>query len=264
MQSKRFYEAVDVYTNALKIEPPNNSIVLTLLHGRANASSNIGNFREAIDDCTKALAIDSSYVNVRLLRAQCYHYVEEFEASINDYELVQAAIELLNDMESLSKVRVNLANVKAEMNRKLAEVKNANGNEQFKSNNFQLAEKYYSEAIALWPNNLIFYGNRCDCLTKQGQLKRALQDCQQMIKIDPNYAMGYELQANCYLICGDYDSAEQAIKKLEKFNSHSSKELKDLSTKLRKHEKSATEHFNDKKFSSAGKSVKTKTFQMRR
>lgn len=253
MEGKRFYEAVDVYTNALKIQPSNNSFVLTLLHDRAFANSNIGNFREAIDDCTKALAINASHVNVRSLRAQCYHYVEEFEASINDYELAQSAAELQNDSENLSKLRVNLANVKAEMNRKLAEAKNADGNEQFNLNNYHSAEKYFSEAIAFWPNNLNFYKNRCNCLIKQGQLNRALLDCQQMIKIDPNYAMGYELQAKCYLICGDYDSAERAAKKLEKFKSHLSKELKVLSTKLLEHEEMATLHFNNKKFSCAGK-----------
>lgn len=262
MQNKQFHEAIDVYTKALNIVPSNNWIVVTLLHGRAYANSNIGNFREAIEDCTKALAIDASCVNIRLLRAQCHHYLEEFEASINDYELVEAAAQLQQDTAKLSEVRLKFANVKTEMNRKRAELKNTNGNEQLNVHNYQLAEKYYSEAIELWPNNLVFYGNRCNCLIKQGQLERALQDCHQLIRIDQNYGMSYELQAKCHLISGEYDSAEQAIKRLEKINLQSSKHLHDLSTKLRKLEKLATQHFDDKKFLSAGNEY-VKPFEMR-
>lgn len=253
MQDRQFHEAINVYTEALKIEPPNDWIVLTLLDGRANAFSNIGNFREAIEDCNKALAIDSSCVNVRLLRAQCYHYLEEFEASINDYEFAQLTPKLQNDMEKLSELRIKLGNVKAEMNRKQAEEKNLNGKEHFHLQNYHMAEKFYSEAIALWPNNLIFYGNRCESRIFQGQMGRALEDCQQIIKIDPNYEMGFELQAKCYMICGNYDGAEQAIKQIEKSKSYLSKELKNLNTKLRKCEELATQNFNNKKFTSAGK-----------
>lgn len=251
-QSKRFHESIEMYTKALEILPSNNSIVLISLHGRANAKSNIGNFHEAIDDCTQALAIDASCVKVRLLRAQCYHYLEEFQASINDYELVECADELQNDMDKASEVKIKLANIKIEMNRKLADAKNANGNEQLQLNNYDLAEKHFSDAIALWPNNLIFYGNHCNCLIKQGQLQRALQDCQQIIKIDPNYRMGYEFQAKCYLIYGDYDSAEQAADNLERIQSQSSKHFNDLSTKLRNDYELATKNFDDGNYSKAG------------
>lgn len=255
-QSKQYHESIEMYTKALEIVPSNNSILLTLLHGRANAKSNIGHFHEAIDDCTQALAIDSACVNVRLVRARCYHYLEQFEASISDYETVECATELRNDVEKLAEVKLKLANVKGEMNRMLADVQNANGNEQLQLHNYDLAEKHYADAIDLWPRNLIFYGNHCDCLIKLGQLKRALQDCRQIIKIDQNYRIGYELQAKCYLIYGDYDRAEQAAKNLENIQSESSAQLNDLSEKLRNHEELAARHFDNKNFLTAGNEFK--------
>lgn len=245
-----------MYTKALEIEPSNSLIVLTLLHGRANAKANVGNFHEAIDDCTQALNIDSSSVAVRLLRAQCYHYLDEFQASINDYELAECATELQNDPKKWAEVQSKVATIKIEMNRKRAEVCNVNGNEEMCLQNYYAAERQYAEAIALWPNNLIFYGNHCVSLMKQGKLKRALLDCQQIIKINPNSRRGHEFQAKCYQIYGDYDGADQVAINLETIESHSSNRIKDLNVELRQHQRLAIQYFEDRNFLSARKHTK--------
>lgn len=161
---------------------------------------------------------------------------------------------LQNDPDK--EVQTKVATNKIEMNRKSAEASNANGNEGMDLQNYYMAERHYAEAIALWPNNLSFHGNRCVSLIKQGKLKRALDDCQQIIEIDPNYAMGHEYQAKCYQIYGDYDGAYQVAINLETIASQSSNRIKDLNVELRKHQRFAIQCFDDRDILSAGKHTK--------
>ncbi|KAG7514554.1 small glutamine-rich tetratricopeptide repeat-containing protein alpha [Solea senegalensis] len=72
-----------------------------------------------------------------------------------------------------------------------AERLKSDGNDQMKVENFAAAVEFYSKAIAINPQNAVYYCNRAAALSKLGNYAGAVQDCEQAISIDPNYSKAY-------------------------------------------------------------------------
>ena len=66
-KASKFLEACIVYGEGLEHDPYNS----VLLCNRAACRSKLGQFEKAIEDCTAALNVQSSYSKARLRRADC-------------------------------------------------------------------------------------------------------------------------------------------------------------------------------------------------
>uniref|UniRef100_A0A672ZUJ3 Small glutamine-rich tetratricopeptide repeat-containing protein alpha n=1 Tax=Sphaeramia orbicularis TaxID=375764 RepID=A0A672ZUJ3_9TELE len=75
--------------------------------------------------------------------------------------------------------------------REEAEQLKTEGNDQMKVENFAAAVEFYSKAIAINPQNAVYYCNRAAAYSKLGNYAGAVQDCEQAIGIDPNYSKAY-------------------------------------------------------------------------
>ncbi|XP_024114501.1 small glutamine-rich tetratricopeptide repeat-containing protein alpha [Oryzias melastigma] len=82
-------------------------------------------------------------------------------------------------------------NSPTEEQRAEAERLKSDGNDQMKVENFAAAVEFYSKAIALNPQNAVYYCNRAAAFSKLGNYAGAVQDCEQAIGIDPNYSKAY-------------------------------------------------------------------------
>ncbi|CAG5862826.1 unnamed protein product [Menidia menidia] len=78
-----------------------------------------------------------------------------------------------------------------EGNQTLTELFCPSGNDQMKVENFAAAVEFYSKAIALNPQNAVYYCNRAAAYSKLGNYAGAVQDCELAIGIDPNYSKAY-------------------------------------------------------------------------
>lgn len=78
------------------------------------------------------------------------------------------------------------------------EVKNA-GNEQYKKGNFQEALTLYDRAIILAPGKAPYRSNRAAALTGLGRLAEAVKECEEAIKLDPNYLRAHQRLASLHL-----------------------------------------------------------------
>ncbi|XP_071402917.1 small glutamine-rich tetratricopeptide repeat-containing protein alpha-like, partial [Centroberyx affinis] len=72
-----------------------------------------------------------------------------------------------------------------------AERLKTDGNDQMKVENFAAAVEFYSKAIAINPQNAVYYCNRAAAYSKLGNYAGAVQDCELAIGIDPNYSKAY-------------------------------------------------------------------------
>ncbi|KAL3849277.1 hypothetical protein ACJIZ3_011159 [Penstemon smallii] len=63
----------------------------------------------------------------------------------------------------------------------------ARGNDLFKSERFTEACSAYGEGLRLDPLNSVLYCNRAACWFKLGQWERSVDDCNQALRIQPNY-----------------------------------------------------------------------------
>ncbi|XP_041862023.1 small glutamine-rich tetratricopeptide repeat-containing protein alpha [Melanotaenia boesemani] len=82
-------------------------------------------------------------------------------------------------------------NSPTEEQRAEAERMKSDGNDQMKVENFAAAVEFYSKAVALNPQNAVYYCNRAAAYSKLGNYAGAVQDCEQAIRIDPNYSKAY-------------------------------------------------------------------------
>ncbi len=62
------------------------------------------------------------------------------------------------------------------------------GNDAMKDNDFDLAVKFYSEAIEQSPDNHVLYSNRSAALMKLDNFEAALEDAEKTIQIKEDWA----------------------------------------------------------------------------
>ncbi|EGG20921.1 tetratricopeptide-like helical domain-containing protein [Cavenderia fasciculata] len=106
------------------------------------------------------------------------------------------------------------------------ELKNK-GNAAFSAKNYEEAVKYFTEAIALQPNEHTFYSNRSACYSALDQYALALEDGRKTIQLKPDWSKGYLREATALLNLNNAKDALVAVNKgleLEPSN----KQLQDL------------------------------------
>uniref|UniRef100_A0A672G6M5 DnaJ homolog subfamily C member 7 n=1 Tax=Salarias fasciatus TaxID=181472 RepID=A0A672G6M5_SALFA len=83
------YEAAyELYSEALTIDPNNIKTNAKLYCNRATVGSKLKKLDQAIEDCSKAIKLDETYIKAYLRRAQCYMDTEQYEEAVRDYEKV--------------------------------------------------------------------------------------------------------------------------------------------------------------------------------
>lgn len=85
------------------------------------------------------------------------------------------------------------------------------GNRAIKDKNFDLSIKNYSEALSIDPKNLkynsIILSNRALAYVNKKELKKALDDINQSIKLNDKYLRAYLRRGDIKMKMGEYESA---------------------------------------------------------
>lgn len=76
------------------------------------------------------------------------------------------------------------------------------GNECYKRGNFADALSLYDRAIAMSPASVAYRSNRAAALTGLGRLGEAVRECEEAVRLDPNYGRAHQRLASLFLRCG--------------------------------------------------------------
>ncbi|XP_021199233.3 stress-induced-phosphoprotein 1 [Helicoverpa armigera] len=87
------------------------------------------------------------------------------------------------------------------------------GNAALSWGKFDEAVKYYTEAIALDPQNHVLYSNRSAAYAKDENYAAALADADQTIALNPTWSKGYSRKGSALAYLGRHDEAIEAYEK---------------------------------------------------
>ncbi|MBE7182462.1 MAG: tetratricopeptide repeat protein, partial [Terriglobus roseus] len=85
----RYQQAVDVYTEALGVDPANKGTNSKLLNNRAMCYSRMKQWQQAIQDCDKAIQLDPSYTKAKKTRAKALGEGGDWEEAVRAYKNIQ-------------------------------------------------------------------------------------------------------------------------------------------------------------------------------
>ena len=104
----KWQEAYDLYSEALGVDVLNKSLHSILFYNRATASSKLNKLDQCIEDCTKAIELDETYIKAYLRRAKTYMDKEEYEQAVIDYEKVYKLDKSKENQQLLKEAKLEL------------------------------------------------------------------------------------------------------------------------------------------------------------
>ncbi|KAL0545792.1 hypothetical protein IC582_015684 [Cucumis melo] len=85
------------------------------------------------------------------------------------------------------------------------------GNEQYKKGHFAEALSLYDRAIAISPANAAYRSNRAAALTGLGRLGEAVSECEEAVRLDPNYIRAHQRLASLFRRLGQVENARKHL-----------------------------------------------------
>ncbi|KAL9051236.1 MAG: hypothetical protein Q9206_004779, partial [Seirophora lacunosa] len=84
----KYKQAVEVYGQALEVDPTNKGINSKLCQNRALASIKLKDYKSAISDCDRALTLDPSYLKARKTRARALGESGSWDEAVREYKAI--------------------------------------------------------------------------------------------------------------------------------------------------------------------------------
>jgi len=180
----------------------------------------------AIQDCNKAIELDSTYIDA-------YYYIGITKNERKEYN---KAIEFFKKAIDLSP--------------KHAKVWNHMGFSYEKLNLFDKAIESYKKAVGFESTYTLAHYNLANAYKHKKQYDNAIESYRKVTEIDPNYAFAWLFMGYTYLDKNDYHSALQNLEKAIDINPDLGKEIKpfidNVNELIEKLQKGLSEKFNNK------------------
>ncbi len=185
-------------------------------NNRGLAFSDKGQLNDAVEDYTKAIAINPLYREARLNRAVAYTSMGLIDKAIDDYTVVIVS----RPFDQVFYLRGTAFEKKGQNDRALEDYKQALvlnpsyleayirlGILYGKAGDFGKAIDQFNQAVKADPNYSLAYGNRGFAYSLMGRYKEALRDLDKAIELDRSYGGAYVNRGRVYLKMGDKEKA---------------------------------------------------------
>ena len=245
---KRIDEAINCYNIALKADPFNQKLKMSLQKAKEESSEllfdkshnflNAKNYQSALDCINQALNIypeNTKYIfkkamiedesgdknaalqtlvsvlNIDKTNPEAYLLIGKIMLNINRVELsLQAFTEGLKANPQHQGLLLSKMAVSQMIEK--SNVVNREGVSFFAQEKFLLALKKFDEAININPTQATFHHNRAHALSKLDNSNAALEACKKCLQVDKNFIKGYALQGTIYLALNNRAAAEQSFR----------------------------------------------------
>jgi len=176
-------DAIENYDKAIELRHD----YANALNNRCSAYTAKGAYDRAIEDCNRAIALDSTKANFFVSRGNAYNKKPDYDRAMSDYD--QA-------------IRLDANNVSAYVGRCSVFIDKANYGNAIES---------CDQALKRQSDNSSARNNRCWARAILGgppeQLKQALDDCDEALRLRPNDPYAFDSRGFVYLKMGNFEKA---------------------------------------------------------
>jgi len=208
-KQKKFDEALSLYSQASDLDPEN----MLFFTNKAAVYFEMGKYEESVKECETAVEVGqrnrAPYTNVAkaLVRmANSFVKLEKYDEAIKFYDKAltndrqSATLDLLKKTEKLREEKIKRDYFNPELSLKARE----EGNNAFKKHEFPEAVKQYTDAIKRNEKEPINYSNRAAAYTKLMAYNEAIRDCDEAIKLKPDFIKAYIRKAYAQFLTKEY------------------------------------------------------------
>ncbi|KAE8599281.1 hypothetical protein XENTR_v10017126 [Xenopus tropicalis] len=168
--------------------------------------------------------------------------VEKELSKIEDNpETKQQSKTTINPKTSAIKKTLDTAGLSPTQRRFIAENEKEKGNEAFRSGDYQEAIVYYSRSISVFPSAAA-YNNRAQAEIKLSNWRKALNDCERVLELDPGNTKAYLRRATAHKNLANYKAATTDLNRVlsqEPDNPVAKKEFAEVEELLQKAEEAS-------------------------
>jgi len=215
---REFAEALKHYDRAIELDPND----MTYYTNKAAVRFEQKDYENCIKDCEKAIEIgrenraDFKIIAKAYSRmANAYHKSGDLTNAKNYYQKSSAEHRTPETLKKLSEIEKVLKEKErsAYLNPEIALEQKTLGNEKFAKGEYPEAIKHYTEAIKRNPEDAKLFSNRAACYQKLAEFNLALKDCEECIRLDPNFVKGHIRKGYALLALKEYNRAQTAFQK---------------------------------------------------
>jgi stress-induced-phosphoprotein 1 len=189
--------ALEKYEAAFAADPT-NPVFLTnaaaVLHAKRDYDGSIAKCRQALELAREVKLRDYSFNAKAWLRiGNGYLLKKDYEQAIAAYDesLLEDGTDQARNQKNKAEKRLKKKREQDYLNPELALEAKALGNRLYGEGKYPQAVEAYTDAIKRDPTNHVFYSNRANCLAKLMSWSAALDDCETVIKMKPDFVKIY-------------------------------------------------------------------------
>ena len=189
-------------------------------NNRGNLYKNLGKYKKAEEDYTKAIEIIFNYVNdnkIDILYSKKEYSIEVIKLRSNLSDAYYNRGNLYLNLGRNEEAEADYTKA-IEINPNDAQAYNNKGTLYYNLGRYKEAEVDYTKAIQLNPNYSQAYNNRGVLYTNLGRNEEAEADYNKAIKINPNYPQAYYSKGILYINSGKYKEALENYNKAIELN----------------------------------------------
>jgi protein O-mannosyl-transferase len=174
-----WHNSITLYDHTLKVTDHNGIIY----NNRCNAHNKLGNYGQAIEDCSRAIEIKPRYAEAYGNRGNAHNKLGNYKQAIEDFSRMIA--------------------IKPDY----AMAYNNRGGAHIALGNYRQAIEDFNRMIDIKPGYAEAYYNRGKAYNSLGNYQQAIADLSRAITIKPDYATAYNNRGGAYILLGNYRQA---------------------------------------------------------
>ncbi|RWS25050.1 stress-induced-phosphoprotein 1-like protein, partial [Leptotrombidium deliense] len=217
-KKRNFEEALKCYDKAFALD----SSDMTFLTNKAAVFFEQKDYDNCVKTCEKAIEVgrenraDFKIIAKAFSRmANAYHKLNDLKSAKMFFEKSLAehrTPEILSKLSEINKL-LKEEERKQYINPELALEEKTKGNQFFTKGDYPSAIRHYNEAIKRNPDDAKLYSNRAACYQKLAEFQLALKDCEDCIRLEPNFVKGHVRKGFALLAMKEFGKATSAFQK---------------------------------------------------